>query len=219
MKINIVFEIGKTDLDKLSNLLDRDLLSKNIAYVVREIIGRQYIEHIMGEFDEFSLYFNEDDPAAPENWREEFHSHLLENLHDNLEVGRDTISLGFGNKNFLGYTEGRIDPSDTTPLVWFVFYLEGLVGEYAFIDEELFYEKKGPRTDLGKYGRFGRGFMISKEDYASEGWEDFKSFEEVRFPFSGEKPKDFFRESWDKVDINKNDFKKAVIATLEGRVL
>ena len=219
MKVKVNFNLDQPSLKKLSNLLNKELLSKNVSYILREIIGRKYIEAIIEEFDEFSLYFDSEDPAAPEHWRDEFHESLLRDLHNFLEETTDKISISLGDKEFFGYNEGNLDPRDDTPLMWFVYYLEGIVGEYAFIDENTYYEKKGPNADLGKYGRFGRGFMISQEDYMSEGWDQFRSFEEAKFPFSGAKPKDFFMEAWDKVDLNPKDFKKAVIATIEGRTL
>jgi len=219
VKVKVNFSLDQQSLRKLSNLLDKQLLSKNISYVLREIIGRKYIEAIMEEFDEFSLYFDPEDPAAPEHWRDEFQESLLQDLHSFSKETTDKISISLGDKDFLGYNEGSLDPRDDTPLVWFVFYMEGLAGEYAFISESLFFEKKGPRVDLSRYGRFGKGFMISRSDYETEGWDQFTSFDQVRFPFSGERPKDIFQEAWEKVDINAADFKKAVIATLENRRL
>ncbi len=219
MKVKIDFSLDQPSLKKLSNLLDKKLLSKNVSYVMREIIGRKYIEEIMIEFDEFSLYFDPEDPAAPEHWRDEFQERLLQELHSFSEETTNKISISLGDKDFFGYNEKSLDPKDDTPLVWFVFYMEGLVGEYAFVDENTFHSKRGPKADLSKYGRFGRGFMLSKDDYEAEGWSTFKSFEEAKFPFSGEKPKDFFREAWNKLDLNPNDLKKAVIATLQGRTL
>lgn len=219
MKVKVNFNLDQPSLKKLSNLLDKKLLSKNVSYVMREILGRKYIEEIMIEYDEFSLYFDPEDPAAPEHWRDEFYESLLRDLHNFAEETTDKISISLGDKEFFGYNEGSIDPRDSTPLVWMVFYLEGLAGEYAFISEQLFQEKKGPRGDLSKYGRFGKGFMVSKDDYEMEGWGEFMPFDQVRFPFSGERPKNFFEEAWNKVQLNQADFKKAVVATLEGRTL
>lgn len=219
MKVKVNFTLDQASQKKLSNLLDKKLLSKNISYVMREIIGRKYIEEIMIEFDEFSLYFEEEDPASPEHWRSDFQESLLRDLHNFSEGTTNKISISLGDKAFFGYDEGNLDPRDNTPLVWFVFYFEGLAGEYAFISESLFFEKKGLRADLSKYGRFGKGFMLSKDDYEIEGWDQLTPFDQVKFPFSGSRPADIFREAWNKVELNQADFKKAVIATLEGKTL
>ena len=217
MKLDITIKVDFKPIDKLIN---KELLKQNMMFVLREHIGPEYINLVMQEYDEFSLYFDEEDLASPKYWRDEFHEHLLQNLNSNLTIEGNVISLGLGEKDFLGYNQGNIGPKDDTPLVWMVFYLEGLIGQYAFIDEDTYYKKKGLNSDFNKYGRFGGGFMISEADYMDEGWDAFKPFSEAKFPFgSGSKPKSFFKEAWERVDLDKQIFKDAVIATLKGRTL
>ncbi len=217
MKLDITIKVDFKPIDKLIN---KELLKQNMMFVLREHIGPEYINLVMQEFDEFSLNFDPDDPASPQHWKPEFEEHLLQNLNSNLTVEGNVISLGLGEKSFLGYNQGSIDPRDSTPLVWMIFYLEGIIGNYAFISEEIYRDKKGDQADLSKYGRFGGGFMISEADYAAEGWEAFKPFSEAKFPFSGgARPKSFFKEAWEKTTLDKKIFKDAVVATLKGRTL
>ncbi len=217
MKLDITI---KVDFKPLEKLINKELLKQNMMFVLREHIGPEYINLVMQEFNEFSLHFDPEDPASPQHWEEEFREHLLQNLTSNLTVEGNVISLGLGEKSFLGYNQGEIGPRDDTPLVWMVFYLEGLIGQYAFISESIYREKKGDGADLNKYGRFGGGFMISEADYMDEGWDTFKPFSEAKFPFGGgQRPKSFFKEAWEKVELKEQPFKDAVIATLKGRTL
>lgn len=210
------------DSSKLKKIMrdKQDLLTHNIQQVVvREAIP-YLIDLIMKGYDDLSDMMSSmpEDPTNPANWRGEFKSKLHEDLERNLIVTDKGLIIHLGDKKFLGYADGgQTDASDNSPLVWLVYYIEGLVGDWAYISPDVYEQRRGKAPDPS-WGRFGEGFMISKAQFEAEGWDEFVSFEEVRHPFSGYSPLDIFTEALNEFQM-KTFIAKAIKISKEGRRL
>jgi len=68
------------------------------------------------------------------------------------------------------------------------FYIEGNIGESAFITPEHLKQRRS--TSTASRGRVGKGFLISRRNYSKERWEELTGvpFAEVRHPISGFRP-------------------------------
>jgi hypothetical protein len=211
----------KFDQSKLKKILEsrQELIHHNIIIVVKTEAVPHLIDQIMEGYDRLSDRMDTlpEDPTNPANWRMAFKTKLDEDLLRNLTVTAKGLIIRLGDKEFLGYTDSGKDPEDNSPLTWLVYYLEGLMGEWAFISLDIYKEKR--KNSKGtSLGRFGKGFMLSKEQFDKEGWGSVISFEEARHPFSGFSPVDIFTEA-----LNEFRFKpfieKAIKASKEGRRL
>jgi len=212
----------KIDSDKLKRILGKkiNLVQDNIASVLKNEAIPDLINRIMIGFDGLvsRAEMLPEDPTNPAHWRQEFLNKLKQDMNQTFSVSGNRIMVKLGEKKFLGY-----DPSgpsnDNTPLRWMVFYIEGLAGDWAFISPETYetFRKKG-RYDHEKWGRFGEGFMISREDFFKEGWNEIISFDQVRHPFSGYSPVDIFTEALNEWKL-KPFVDKAIKAAVEGRKL
>lgn len=213
---------SKLDQAKLKRILQKRLrlVRTNLRSVLRDEALPQFIDKIMEGYDNLAARSEKlpEDPTGLQFWRSEFKDLLERDLAATFSVQGDTISVQIGRKADLGY--GLDDPRSNQPLVWLVFYIEGLAGEWAFITPELYDQRRGSGAfaKLQEKGRFGQGFLISKESFFMEGWDSITSFESVKHPFSGFSPKDIFTEAVE--EFNFRPFiRKAVEAALEGRKL
>lgn len=201
-------------------LANQKLILDNIVAVVRNEAIPDLIEKIMVGYDSLSDRMDTlpEDPTHPANWRDEFFLKLHQDLHNTFTVVGNRVIIRLGEKDFLGYDpSGTIDKKDVTPLHWLVFYLEGLAGDWGFITPEV-YEKLRGSTFNPDWGRFGQGFMISREDYQREGWDKVVPFDQVRHPFSGYSPLDIFKEALDEWNVRPY-IQKALDAAVQGRKL
>lgn len=210
------------DTSKLKKIIkDRqDLIRHNIITVVRSEAMPHLIDRIMAGYDRLSdrMSSNPEDPTNPANWRTEFKNKLLDDLERNLIVSDKGLIIRLGDKKFLGYTDDEEgDSSSTQPLTWLVYYLEGLMGEWAFISNATYKEMRG-RAPTMPLGRFGEGFMISRSQFDAEGWNAVTSFDEARHPFSGYSPLDIFTEALNEFRM-KPFIERALKAAKEGRKL
>ena len=210
------------DSNKLKKILKvkQDLLNHNVFTIIEREALPQLIDKIMEGYDRLGdrMTALPEDPTNPANWRQEFENKLYQDLERNLIVTDKGLIVKLGDKEFLGYSDaGQSDNSDTTPLVWLVYYLEGLMGEWAFIDTTT-YANFRPDADSKPLGRFGDGFLISRTQFEEEGWHEVTSFDEARHPFSGYSPVDIFTEA-----LNEFQFKpfiqRAIKASKEGKRL
>lgn len=196
------------------------LIKHNIEAVLRNQAIPHLIDLIMIGYDALSdlADLGPDDPTNPSNWREEFYEKLQKDLEDTFIVSDERITVKLGDKEFLGYTGGEtIDPDDTEPLHWLVFYIEGLAGDWGFITPDT-YEQITHRTYQPGWGRFEEGFMISRDDYDAQGWNTAVPFEQVRHPFSGFAPVDIFSEALNEFRL-RPFIDKAITAATQGRRL
>lgn len=211
------------DIAKLKSVLEKKqkLIQKNIVAVLKKEAIPFLIERIMVGFDSLSerADMSPEDPTNPANWRVEFLNKLEEDLERTFVVVGDRITIRLGDKDFLGYDpSGQIDPDDTEPLHWMVFFIEGLVGDWAFISPENYARlNPGSRYQPG-WGRFDSGFMVSRQDYESQGWDRIIPFSTLRHPFSGFSPLDIFAEALREFRL-RPFIQRAIDAAIKGRQL
>jgi hypothetical protein len=196
----------------------QELIHHNIVTVVRTEAFPHLIDLIMDGYDSLSDRMSgmPEDPTNPAYWRTEFKAKLDEDLERNLIVTDKGLIVSLGDKEFLGYSgDDNWDPKSSQPLKWLVFYLEGLLGDWAFISPELYAQKRG---SSGTPGRFGEGFLISRDEFDKEGWDKIVSFDSVRHPFSGMSPLNIFTEALNEFKL-KPFIVKAIKFSKEGKRL
>lgn len=219
MGFKVKLNLDHTKLRKI--IRDKqDLIIHNIQEIVVNEAIPHLIDLIMRGYDDLSAMMTTlpEDPTNPANWREEFKAKLHQDLEQNLIVTDKGLIIHLGDKKFLGYASGgESDPNDDTPLVWLVYYIEGLVGDWAYISPEVYEQRRGHPPDPS-WGRFGEGFMLSKSQFEAEGWDEFVPFEEVRHPFSGYSPLDIFTEALNEFQM-KTFIAKAIKLSKEGKRL
>lgn len=213
----------KVSLDeaKLKQIIGnkQKLIKKNVESVIRNQAMPHLIALIMKGFDSLADRADmlPEDPTNPSNWRAEFLSKLEEDLQQNFTSTARGLMIRIGDKDFLGYaSEDEMDPDDQTPLVWLVYYIEGLAGDWGFVSPEVYEEFRGSGNYNPEWGRFGQGFMISREQYESEGWSEVVPFDQIRHPFSGFSPLDIFAEALQEFKL-RPFLDKAIKAAVEGR--
>jgi hypothetical protein len=199
------------------------LINRNIKTVLQRLALPDLIDRIMIGFDRLADRADQlpEDPTNPSNWRAEFRSKLEEDLSNTFIVTGNRITVKIGEKDFLGYDpSGSTDPTDPSPLQWMVYYIEGLAGDWAFISPDIYdrFRGSGSFEQLRNRGRFGEGFLISREDFEAEGWDEIIPFDQVRHPFSGFSPLDIFTEALNEWKI-RPFIQKAVDAAVQGRKL
>ncbi len=215
-KIKINANIDTSQLSKIIQKRQK-LIKENIRDIMRRKALPFLVDLIMKGYDGLSDRAGQgpDDPTNPANWRNEFLTKLREDLENNLVITGNRITANLGDKDFLGYDpSGAIGTDDTEPLHWLVFYIEGLVGDCAFVTPTDY-----NKITRGKYnvqwGRFSQGFMISKEQYEEQGWDRVIPFDQVRHPFSGFSPLDIFSEALNEFKI-RPFIQKAITAAVRG---
>jgi hypothetical protein len=141
------------------------------------------------------------DPSSLERFRPLFEAQLERELQATSIKG-DEIVINVGDKEAWGSGEDSPEGTPTSPDI-LSFYVEGIVGEFAFITPEQ-YESRGRRSSK-PLGRFGGGFLISKERYKQELWHKVTglSFEDVRHQISGQSPFKGFERVPNKIDFGK----------------
>lgn len=216
----IKLNIDRASLSKMI-MAKQKLMLDNIVAVVRNEAVPDLIEKIMVGYDSLSDRMGAlpEDPTHPANWRDDFFLKLQQDLHNTFTVSGNRVTVKLGEKDFLGYdASGKIDSKDNTPIHWLVYYLEGLAGDWGFISPEVYEQLRGGGSFKPDWGRFGQGFMISREDYRREGWDKVIPFDQVRHPFSGYSPLDIFKEALDEWNIRPY-IQKALDAAGQGRKL
>ncbi len=216
----------KVDTAKLTKIIakKKKLLRANVQTVLFNDAIPHLIELIMAGYDGLGdrMDLLPEDPTNPANWREEFRDLLQDDLVETIAVEANKITFGLGNRDILGYTaSGEQAEGDNAPLHWLVFYFEGLIGEWGFIDTALYQQFRSPEGGVGKFkagGKFGSGFMISKIDFFDEGWDKVIPWSSVRHPFSGFSPLDIFTEAIREFSL-RPFINTALKATAEGREL
>jgi len=213
---------ANVDLPRLKALLQKKqaLIQHNVSEILKNEAIPFLIDRIMVGYDGLSERADmlPEDPTNPSRWRTQFLTKLHTELGQTFIVTGNRISVRLGEKEFLGYNEsGEIDPDDTQPLHWLVFFMEGLIGDWAFISPEN-YTRITKRSYQAGWGRFDDGFMVSKQDYQDQGWDKVIPFSEVRHPFSGYSPVDIFSEALREFKL-RPFVQKAINAAIQGRRL
>lgn len=142
-----------------------------------------------------------EDPLSLKRWRHLFEKQLDEELSKAV-ITDDEINIRLGTLSLLSGGDDRRGDPETVD--WLIFYIEGVVGEFGFISTEQYLMRR-PNYDTSRLGRFGEGFLISKEDYERERWERVTGipFSAIKHPISGQRPYKGFERAADKVDFNK----------------
>ena len=176
--------------DKVRNIFLRKL-KENLKEIVVKEAGPALIDEILEQY-ELQLFgiAPDNDPTRPELWEGEFSELLFADLEESIEITNHGISFGLGDKTALGF-DAPPSPESQDVLKTFAFILEGILGAYAWITPEI-YELKKPWVNDFEFGRFGVGFLMPEEVFYDEGWDEVISFDEVRWGFSGEGPKEIF---------------------------
>jgi hypothetical protein len=214
---------ANVDIAKLKQVLEKKqkLIQSNVVAILKKDAVPFLIERIMVGFDGLAdrAEMQPEDPTNPANWRAEFLAKLEEDLERTFVVAGNKITVQLGDRAFLGYDpSGNIDPNDTEPLHWMVFFIEGLVGDWAFISPDTYQRlNPGGRYQPG-WGRFERGFMVSRQEYEEQGWNRQIPFSQLRHPFSGFNPVDIFAEALREFRL-RPFIQKAIDAALQGKRL
>jgi len=190
------------------------LIETNIMSVMKDKALPHLIDLIMKGYDGLSSRMDlQEDPTDPADWRSEFKAKLEQDLRDTFVFGNGKLMVKLGEKSFLGYD--RADDKTNEPLIWLVYYIEGLAGSWAFITPELWQQKHGGQT-YPNFGRFAQGFLISEEDFFAERWDALVPFSQVQHPFSGVSPLDIFNEALNEFKI-RPFIKEAIAAAARGQ--
>ena len=152
------------------------------------------------------------DPTAPENLREAFTELLYDDLENRTKFEGGKLIIEIGDDDALGYTDPP-DAKDPEILKTFVYILEGIYGEYAWISDEYWLARTG-KIPEEKGGRAGEGFLLTREDFFAEGHDEHISWEDVKWGFSSQGAKDIFDDASRAFNWQPY-FKKAVDRTIK----
>jgi hypothetical protein len=203
------------------------LVEHNIAAILKSEAIPHLIDLIMVRYDELGEKMEsmaDEDPTNPAIWRGTFKDKLEEEAEQTFIFDRSSgvIRLNLGEKAYLGYSESP-DTDSNQPLVWMVYYLEGLKTSWAWITretwEEIYPEGKWDPS-WGRFKNEGSGFMLSGRKFhrAGNDWMDELVWSEVRHPFSTWSPDDIFQKAMDEFLI-RPFIQKAVDAAMAGKKL
>jgi hypothetical protein len=215
-------KIGK----KYAKIFEEEL-NKEIAItlipIVKKALLKAYDELADQEEAQTPPDIKGKDPTSLKKWRHLFEKQLDSELK-NVKIEDGTINLSFGDATSFGYgKEGvtREGPPETVD--WLSYYIEGYAGEAAFISQEHYLKFRGSTRSTSSYGRFGEGFLMSKDTYIKEGWERPKHgvlkgkiipFSSVRHSISGQAAYTGFTDAISALDLSsvvKNAIVQAII--------
>lgn len=202
--------------DQVSELLNRKLskalkreLAKNIVQEIKVSAAPVLKERLLKAYDvlaeqekgEFGPAIAGKDPSALENFRDVFAAQIDKELSQ-IRVEGDSIVIEVGNKDAwgLGRTEAPTGPLQTVDFLGF--YIEGVAGEFGFISIDQYSEFRGRVPN--SLGRFGGGFLITREKYVKEKWDRGTglSFEDIKHPISGQRPYRGFNQALESFDFS-----------------
>ena len=226
--IKVKLELSKTQKALVEKIVaaKMKLVENNIEAVIRKEAIPHLIDLVMKGYDNLSDRMDtlpHDDPTNPANWRDVFKAKLEQEAVETFVYDRSSgiMKVNLGEKSFLGYGETPDTQSDT-PLIWMVYYLEGLAGSWGWVTKELWQQVfPGGKWDP-KWGRFSsaQGFMLSGGDFfdRKNPWREKVTWSEIRHPFSAFSPLDIFAEALNEFKI-KPFIDKAIKAALAGKRL
>jgi len=202
-------------LDRLRKKLEKDMLDSLISVMRTDLIP-DISANLMRVFDA-ELVSKEPsyDPAVPSAARSAFKESIEGSLNSTLLRKGNTISLATGDIKELNLDNLNLSSLSSVgrgpkPLDWLVFYLEGFIGDFAFITEETFkkFVDAGltPKKSFDKFsswGWYGKGFMIPQKAYFARKFNDVVPYPSVRHPFSGVHPTLLFERAMEGIDFSK----------------
>lgn len=226
--IQVKLELNKQQKALVERILQAKLrlVEDNIEAVIKKEAVPHLIDLIMDNYDKLSERMEmlpHDDPTNPALWRDTFKAKLEQEASDTFLFDRSSgiIKLNLGEKAWLGYTDNP-DPSSTSPMIWMVYYLEGLAGSWAWITREIWQQVFPEGKWDPEWGRFSNapGFMLSGGEFfdREKPWRERITWTEVRHPFSAFSPLDIFAEAMNEFNI-RPFIEKAIKAALSGKKL
>lgn len=200
-------QIGKTAANILAKYLNEELniaLTEEVLPKVKKALISAYDELASIEESQYPGPIVGEDLTSLNKWRGLFVSQLDREFSSRRITGTD-VTLSLVDLSLLGYgREGEERRGPPESVDWLVYYIEGIAGEFAFITEEMYLSRHRTPEQFGRYGRFGDGFLISKESYEKEQWQKFTKlpFSSVRHPISGQPPYNGFEIAVNKLDLS-----------------
>jgi hypothetical protein len=188
--------VSKEEVDKISDELResiRDYMKSDGPG------GKQIIASFMEEFEKLSERSPQDDPTNIKNHMDFVVSHIKQTWDESLKVTEDgNIEVGICTDETLGFKEDNMKlKHNPSPILWAVYLIRGIGGQYAFVNPETYFKKKGEPMPPVYYG----GFLISKGAWEREGWNVVGPFSKYKHPASGATPIPFGKNAMDRVDI------------------
>jgi len=209
-------------IDNLKKRLTKKILD-SLLVVMKDDLIPKIVDNLMRVYDE-ELVANElkDDPARPSVARQAFKGSIEKSLTETLELRSNKISLSVGDISELKLDDatiqhlGEVD-RNANPLEWLVFYIDGFIGEFAFVSEDTFKKLNSAGLVSDKsfskfptWGWYGQGFLVPREAYLDKGYDKVVPFSQVRHPFSGSRPVPLFERAMENID-----FKSMVAKAIE----
>jgi hypothetical protein len=175
---------------KLNPAIKRALF-KNIVNSFREGLKADLGNALINVYDSFAEAEESEfgpvargrDPTSLKNLRPLFVNQIESELAA-AKIIDGKLHIDIGDKTMWGF-EGVSEDSQLSLDILY-YYLTGVIGEFGFISQGLYELMRHRKPSLG---RFGAGFLISKESYIKEKWEEGTGvkFEDIRHPISGQK--------------------------------
>lgn len=194
VSVSEIIDAVEPQIGKLSKSF-REEFKKNLLFVIKKEGAADIKAEFLKEYDklaeielqQFGPAIRGKDPTALHSSRDLFARQLDKELAD-IKLAGEEIVINIGNKSDLGFGKSEAEEGAPQTVDWLGFYLEGIVGEFAFITPEQ-YKARGRRSS-NPLGRFGKGFLISRDRYKAERWQEVTglTFEDVRHPISGQSP-------------------------------
>jgi len=210
----MVAELGLEELfgqvsQALNKKLSKDLklkLARNIKKVLQQKAAPALKARLLTAYDELISRENYGpvaagkDPLALEVSRGLFEAQITKELN-NVRIEGDSIVINIGDKDAWGFGEAELREGPLKTVDFLHFYIEGNIGEFGFITLGMYISR---RSTPGTLGRFGEGFLISKEQYKKEKWEKATGvkFEDIRHPISGQPPYNGFNRAVENFDFS-----------------
>jgi hypothetical protein len=203
------------DLTKLSleNFIKK--MSEDFNYRVREVLENEFRDDFIRVFSEEydgafssieSIMSKQGDPTAPSKIKPAVISYIRRNFEKAVSFDEGVVTFSLLNGRDLGYPEGP-DETETDMVKLFYFYLEGVIGEFAFINNKT-YNLINPDRSGKRIGRFGKGFLMHLDTYRKiktvhSNRDLMPAVEEVRFPMSNMPPSNLIDRVMDKLPLDK----------------
>lgn len=202
------------DLTKLAleNFIKK--LSEDFNYRMKEVLENEFKEDFLRVFSEEydntfseinSIMTKQGDPTAPSEIKPAIMDYIRTNFQNAVTFDQGTITFSLLNGRDLGYPEGP-DRKETDKVKLFYFYLEGAIGEFAFISNKT-YDLLNTGRSGEPVGRFGKGFLMPLGHYAKAkekhtNMDLLPSVEEVKFPLDMS-PSGLIEKVMDKLPLSK----------------
>lgn len=151
--------------------MTRQIKIKELTKILQDCVENEagtIVDQLLERYDaEIVSFEDQEDPARPSLCKDEFRAFLIESILDNIEITAvgNQLDIGVGDDKKLGYGE-ELDEETTDCLKIIGTILQGIIGEYILVTSTM---TGGPE------GRFGRAFLMTKEQYdkeaPSKGWD------------------------------------------------